>query len=615
MKKPKTIFDILDYEQQMNNGALFSQSSYFSNFEEGHIEEAKDSNVGSSFNYFKDSLVSGEDYFLDESDIKERSSYASKNEQENLYNNNTTIKESDYIKLSKLGCGSYGQVFKVKNKETSKIYAIKEINKSKLIKENKFYQAIIENEMLKGCNHPNIVKYFGFYETQDNFAIIEEYCPYGDLSSFIYENKRNFSILEIQYIIGQIIICLEYLSTKNIIHRDIKPENFLITDNFNLKLIDFGTSTLIGKIFDTKTNKFIDDTYKRPKRFSDSFINSRQIFEDQQPVSNNNPYSSFKYKISEIFQILSSPFTSSTDEKTNSGKFEDNKRQKFVGTAEYMAPEIINSKKTGYFTDMWSLMCILFLCFVGETPFSDKTDYLIFQKITHVKYNEEKINLIPEEALDLIKKFFKAEPRERLGYKGEKDFDFNKIKSHPFFLVKDEKGNQNDNYNYNFSKIKQGLMLKCSYFRKFLEKKNKNYKANLSSVLGSVNSLSKVNDINSDYFNKDIYDNDKEKNNNENSKNGNVIKSGLLKKKSPYFYYDIRKVVLYDTPRIEYIDPDKLITKGTINLNKSCSAQLIKSNQFELITPKRTFIFMCKDRYDISPWVSAINNAIDKFST
>jgi len=615
MKKPKTIFDILDYEQQMNNGALFSQSSYFSNFEEGHIEEAKDSNVGSSFNYFKDSLVSGEDYFLDESDIKERSSYASKNEQENLYNNNTTIKESDYIKLSKLGCGSYGQVFKVKNKETSKIYAIKEINKSKLIKENKFYQAIIENEMLKGCNHPNIVKYFGFYETQENFAIIEEYCPYGDLSSFIYENKRNFSILEIQYIIGQIIICLEYLSTKNIIHRDIKPENFLITDNFNLKLIDFGTSTLIGKIFDTKTNKFIDDTYKRPKRFSDSFINSRQIFEDQQPVSNNNPYSSFKYKISEIFQILSSPFTSSTDEKTNSGKFEDNKRQKFVGTAEYMAPEIINSKKTGYFTDMWSLMCILFLCFVGETPFSDKTDYLIFQKITHVKYNEEKINLIPEEALDLIKKFFKAEPRERLGYKGEKDFDFNKIKSHPFFLVKDEKGNQNDNYNYNYSKIKQGLMLKCSYFRKFLEKKNKNYKANLSSVLGSVNSLSKVNDINSDYFNKDIYDNDKEKNNNENSKNGNVIKSGLLKKKSPYFYYDIRKVVLYDTPRIEYIDPDKLITKGTINLNKSCSAQLIKSNQFELITPKRTFIFMCKDRYDISPWVSAINNAIDKFST
>ena len=93
----------------------------------------------------------------------------------NFYNNNSLIKESNYIKLSKLGSGSYGQVFKAKHKETNKIYAIKEINKTKLIKENKYYQAIIENEMLKICNHPNIVKYYGFYETKENFAIIEEY--------------------------------------------------------------------------------------------------------------------------------------------------------------------------------------------------------------------------------------------------------------------------------------------------------------------------------------------------------------------------------------------------------------------------------------------------------
>ena len=82
--------------------------------------------------------------------------------------------------------------------------------------------------MLKLCSHPNIVKYFGFYENNTDFSIIEEYCPYGDLASFIYENKQNLTLPEIQYIIGQIIICLEYLSTKKIIHRDIKPENFLI---------------------------------------------------------------------------------------------------------------------------------------------------------------------------------------------------------------------------------------------------------------------------------------------------------------------------------------------------------------------------------------------------
>ena len=335
--------------------------------------------------------------------------------------------------------------------------------------------------------------------------------------------------------------------------------------------------------------------------YRDSFISPHQFHEEQQPVSNNTPYSSFKFKISDIFQIFSYPFSSSSLEKTNSTKYEDIKRQKFVGTAEYMAPEIINSKKTGYYTDMWSLMCILYLCFTGVTPFSDKTEYLIFQNITNVNTNKEKINLIPEEALDLLNNFFKAEPNERIGYKGEKEFDFSKIKSHPFFTLKDEKEN-------NITRVKQSLMLKCSYFRKFLEKRNKNYKDNLSNAP----SLSKVSDINSDYFNN--IENDKEESINENNKNGKILKKGLLKKKSPYFYYDIRKIILYDTPRIEYIDPEKSILKGTINLNKKCSAQLTKSNQFELITPERTYIFMCKDRYDISPWVSEINKAIDKYS-
>ena len=606
MKKPKSIFDILEHEQQVNYKTNFSNSSYISNLEDNHIEEARESNAGSSFNYFLDSHTSVEEYFIDESDIDDRSNSISKNVPENLYNNNNSLlKESDYIKLKSLGCGSYGQVFKAKHKETNKIYAIKEINKSKLIKENKYYQAIIENEMLKICNHPNIVKYYGFYETKENFAIVEEYCPYGDFASFILENKQNLTIKEIQYIIGQIIICLEYLSTKNIIHRDIKPENFLLTDNFNLKLIDFGTSTFLGKIFDTKTNNFIEDNCKGPKHYSDSFIVPHQINLEQQPISNNTPYSSFKYKISDIFQLLTFPFFSS-EEKT-SKNLEDIKRQKFVGTAEYMAPEIINSKKIGYYTDMWSLMCILYLCFTGVTPFSDKTEYLIFQKITHIKYDQEKINLIPKEALDLLKSFFKAEPYERLGYKGEKDFDFSKIKSHPFFLLKEDK----DNEIYNITQVKQSLMFKCSYFRKFIEKKNINYKDNLSNAP----SLNNFSDANSDYFNNiENSEISKEKEINGENKNGKIIKIGLLKKKSPYFYYDIRKVILYDTPRIEYIEPEKSILKGTINLNKDCSAKLIKSNQFELITPQRTFIFMCKERYDISPWVSAINNAIEKFS-
>ena len=597
MKKLPSIFDILETDDIQNQTTFPSESGYFSKNEDIHDKE-RESNITSSFNYFEESRILGEDFFMEESELDDKSNVESKNKIDKNFINNSTHKESDFIKISKLGNGSYGQAFKIKNKETNKIYALKEINKSKLIKENKYYQITIENDMLKICSHPNIVKYYGFYENQANFSIIEEYCPYGDLSSFILENKQNLNITEIQYIIGQILICLEYLSTKNIIHRDIKPENFLITNNFKLKLIDFGTATFLGKIFDTETNKFIDDNCKNPKP-SDSFVIPNKLHENLQPIINNEAHSSFKYNISDIYQLLKYPFPET--EKNNSiNKFEDIKWQKFVGTAEYMAPEIINSKKIGYYTDIWSMICILYLCFMGHTPFTDKTDYLIFQNIMNSKYCQKDINLIPEEALDLIKNFFKTEPSERIGYKGEKEFDYNKIKSHPFFILKDEK--------LDLTKLRQQLMNKCSYYKKYLEKKNKNKIKNLNDKKNNLENPKEENIENDeDYFN---YDEEKE-----GDGNGRILKSGLLKKQSPYYYYDLRKVILYDTPRIEYIEPEKELLKGTINLTKKCSAQLIKKNQFKLITPKRTFIFMCKDRYDIAPWVSAVNKAIEKYGS
>ena len=587
MTENKTIFHLFKEEPIQNS--LPTESNHFTKQESKNLGNESNTNIFESFvsmslNYFKDSKHGAEDYFYDETDNECGSNFVSKKELQKILYKNSKYKESDFSKLSKLGNGSYGHVFRIRHKETNKIYALKEMNKLKLNKEDKLYQIYVENEMLKICSHKNIIKYYGFYENNSNFSIIEEYCPYGDLSSFLNENKNNLTLVEIQYIIAQIITCLEYLSHKKIIHRDIKPENFLITDNFTLKLIDFGTATFLGKIFDPETNQFIDDNYK-PDRISDSFIKNVNSKEQPDINANFSPQQSFQNKITNLFKYIAYPFFNlETEKNENIQKFEKINQQKFVGTAEYMAPEIINSKEIGYYTDMWSVICILFLCFTGNNPFTDKTEYLIFQNITNIKMNEKNIEFISDEALNLIKNFFKEEPSQRIGYNGTKDFDFKKIKSHPFFHLEDE--------NISLNQIQQSLMDKCSYYRKSLIKKNNNY----------FNTV-KLN-INKNHKNKL-----EESKNQENEK---IIKCGLLKKQSPYYYYDLRKVVLYDTPRIDYIDPGKEIVKGRIILTKECGAQLIKSNQFKLYTPKRTYFFMCKERYNISPWVSAINSIIEK---
>jgi hypothetical protein len=175
----------------------------------------------------------------------------------------------------------------------------------------------------------------------------------------------------------------------------------------------------------------------------------------------------------------------------------------------------------------------------------------------------------------------------------------NFIKELPL-LKKDFKQKISKNFHSNFGLFHQSENI--PYQNMYNTNPNKKNNSNTNTV--NLNQLV----INDKFNNKKKFEESK------NEESETIIKCGLLKKQSPYYYYDLRKIVLYDTPKIEYIDPEKKIVKGRIKLTKECYAQLTKSNQFKLYTPARTFVFMCKERYNISPWVSAINYAIEKYA-
>jgi 3-phosphoinositide dependent protein kinase-1 len=89
------------------------------------------------------------------------------------------------------------------------------------------------------------------------------------------------------------------------------------------------------------------------------------------------------------------------------------KKNTFLGTAEYLSPEVLNDQVVGPETDLWALGCILYEMFTGTSPFKEKTEYLVFCKIQDHNINYP--STIPFKALLLIKALLNPEAKLRLG--------------------------------------------------------------------------------------------------------------------------------------------------------------------------------------------------------
>ena len=152
-----------------------------------------------------------------------------------------------------LGSGSYGSVYEAKNTIFGNTVAMKVIKKDK---ENELDEQEIRNEIdiLKKLSHPNIVKIYEFYISENHYYIITEYCKEGELFSYI---KNKYSERQLAVLFYQVFSGLWYLHENKILHRDIKLENIMISEKekdnstgeelFWVKIIDFGTAKLFEK--------------------------------------------------------------------------------------------------------------------------------------------------------------------------------------------------------------------------------------------------------------------------------------------------------------------------------------------------------------------------------
>lgn len=163
-----------------------------------------------------------------------------------------------------VGNGTYGQVYKGRHTKTGQLAAIKVMD----VTEDEEEEIKLEiNVLKKFSHHRNIATYYGAFIKKsppgkdDQLWLVMEYCGAGSVTDLVKSTKGQ-SLKEewIAYISREILRGLAHLHSNKVIHRDIKGQNVLLTDNAEVKLVDFGVSAQLDRTIGRR-NTFIGTPY------------------------------------------------------------------------------------------------------------------------------------------------------------------------------------------------------------------------------------------------------------------------------------------------------------------------------------------------------------------
>uniref|UniRef100_A0A8C9ARJ9 non-specific serine/threonine protein kinase n=1 Tax=Prolemur simus TaxID=1328070 RepID=A0A8C9ARJ9_PROSS len=157
----------------------------------------------------------------------------------------------NYRLLRTIGKGNFAKVKLARHILTGREVAIKIIDKTQL-NPSSLQKLFREVRIMKGLNHPNIVKLFEVIETEKTLYLVMEYASAGEVFDYLVSHGR-MKEKEARAKFRQIVSAVHYCHQKNIVHRDLKAENLLLDAEANIKIADFGFSNefTLGSKLDT----------------------------------------------------------------------------------------------------------------------------------------------------------------------------------------------------------------------------------------------------------------------------------------------------------------------------------------------------------------------------
>ncbi|KAK7303085.1 hypothetical protein RJT34_13984 [Clitoria ternatea] len=332
---------------------------------------------------------------------------------------NSPLTFRDFHLLRRIGAGDIGTVYLCRLRDSALhhfgdpacFYAMKVVDKEAVALKNKSQRAEMERKILKMLDHPFLPTLYAEFEASHFSCIVMEFCSGGDLHSLRHKhpNKR-FSLSSARFYAAEVLVALEYLHMLGIIYRDLKPENVLVRSDGHIMLSDFDLSLCSDAI---------------------PAVESPEC----SPLTNVLPYA----------RQYSTPFSCLSNRVFRSRKVQTLQPNRlfvaepvgarscsFVGTHEYVSPEVASGNSHGNAVDWWSFGVFLYEMVYGRTPFAGSSNEATLRNIIKRPLafpTSTPSSTLEMHARDLISGLLNKDPNRRIGSKrGAAD-----VKKHPFF--------------------------------------------------------------------------------------------------------------------------------------------------------------------------------------